>query len=118
MNPVRPLLAIFITITLVSMQASGIHLHVNTAGAGGIHSSNIHESGLNDQDHFGDTDVSLFEVISSATQAAYFVAVFVFALLVVTKCEAHLWAASTRRLGPRHRSRWRPPLRAPPAPSS
>ena len=114
MSNVRALLAVFIVISLVSMQARGIHLHVNAEGAGGLHGTHIHESTLGDHGHFGDTDVSLFDVIRSVDQPFSFVVVLIFTLLVVAKCQAHLWTFGTGILRPRHRFRWRPPLRAPP----
>jgi len=117
-NTVRPFLAIFIVISLVSMQASGIHLHVNAAGAGGFHGTHVHEADLNDHGHIGDTDVSLFELIRSVNQTFPFIAAFILSLLVVTRYHTHLWAFDTGLLRPRRRSRWRPPLRAPPLPLS
>ena len=96
------------------MQASGIHLHINAAGTGGVHDSHIHETERSDHSHFGDTDVSLFELIRSVGQTFLFIAAFVFALLEVARCQTYIWDSRTGLLGPRHRSRWRPPLRAPP----
>lgn len=118
MSTVRPFLVIFIIFSLVSMQASGLHLHVNAAGAGGFHGTHLHEADLSDHGHIGDTDVSLFELIRSVNQTFPFIAAFILTLLVVTRCHAYLWAFGTGLLSPRHRSRWRPPLRAPPFPFS
>ncbi|MDA0824498.1 MAG: hypothetical protein O3C28_19055 [Proteobacteria bacterium] len=114
----RPFLAILIVMSLASLQAGGIHLHVNAAGSGGFHGMHIHETELSDHDHLGDTDVSLLEVIRNVNQTFPFIAVFIFTLLVVAKCDAYLFASRTGLLSPRHRSRWRPPLRAPPTPLS
>ncbi len=110
----RPFFAIFIVISLVSMQASGIHLHINANGAGGVHDTHIHETERSDHNHFGDTDVSLFELIRSAGQTFLFIATFVFSLQVVANCQTYIWNSRIGLLGPRHRAGWHPPLRAPP----
>lgn len=114
----RPLFAILIIILLAVMQSGGIHLHVNAAGSGGVHGMHVHETERSEHDHLGDTDVSLLEVIRSVNQTFPFIAVFILTLLVVSKGLAPLWASRTGLLSPSHRSRWRPPLRAPPTPLS
>ena len=102
-------------IALLSMQATGLHLHVNVHGdAGGLHGSHLHYADPDGHDHSDELDVSVSE------PGATWSKIFPFLVLAVSLLAAVVWMVRTFFPPPviipstRRRSRWRPPLRAPP----
>lgn len=111
------ILVIFCT-SLLCMQLSGMHLHVNPDGDGGLHGTHVHDADHDGHGHETDTDVSLLELLSGWIKLLLFLAPFVFIVLAIMRPGKLVWAPITHILYPRDRSRWRPPLRAPPIPIS
>jgi hypothetical protein len=103
-------------IALLSMQLSGLHLHVNSDGAGGLHGTHVHEtdSDGHGHGHEHDTDVSLFELGTSWGNLVLFLPPL-FIMLTFVQSGRSVWMLIADTFQHRrHRSRWRPPLRAPP----
>ncbi len=101
---------------LLSMQLSGLHMHVNPDGAGGLHGTHVHEmdSAKHGHDHVHDTDVSLFELGTSWGNLILFLPPLVFIMLTFAQGGRTVWMLIADTFQRRRRSRWRPPLRAPP----
>ena len=61
------LFIVILTIGLLSVQLSGLHMHVNPDGAGGLHGTHVHEIDADGHGHAheDETDVSLFEFSTS-----------------------------------------------------
>ena len=116
------LLAIVMAASFLSVQLSGLHLHVNSDGYGGLHGTHIHDA---DHDghgrghgHEADTDVSLLKFFSGWVKLPLVLALFVCVILAVMRLDKLVWAPITHRILSRGQFRWRPPLRAPPIPIS
>lgn len=109
-------LAVIGILCLLFAQAFGTHLHVNDEGGdAGLHGLHIHETDHHDHEHHGDTDVSVLEKAGTWWSKLPLVvlaalAVFAAAVWIKTRTGAILEPFTK----PRRRSRWRPPLRAPP----
>jgi hypothetical protein len=90
-------------LSLLTMQVSGQHLHVNAEGQGGaLHGLHLHHAHMDGHGHDYDAeiDVSLFDKGSTTwTKLAPFLVGLVVVLLVIIRTGT---------------TRWRPPLRAPP----
>jgi hypothetical protein len=115
MRAMSPYLLFIVFLSLLAMQAIGLHLHVNSEGLGGLHGSHIHEAAPDAHKHDKDSDVSLIEIGIVWGKFFTFLIPFVIVLLAAATCGRYLWIPDA---GPRHmrrRSRWRPPLRAPPS---
>ncbi len=105
----------FVFVALLSMQAAGLHLHVNLQGGdGGLHGAHVHHADPDGHDHGADVDVSLFELGATWSKILTFlVSVVSLPLAVVWVLQAFV-PPSVTTLSTHRRSRWRPPLRAPP----
>ena len=102
-------------IALLSMQLSGLHLHINSDGAGGLHGTHVHETDSDGHGHEDDTDVSLFELGTSSGNLVLFLPPLLFIMLTFVQSGRTVWMLIADTFQHRrHRSRWRPPLRAPP----
>ncbi len=121
-------------ISLVAMQLSGLHLHVNADGYAGapqgthvhgqgvdIHGADSHLAGAadrhehtGDQDHEGDKDMSVVELSTAASKLFVFLVWLGLGLFTVLRPADRI---SPNAAVPRpivRNTRWRPPLRAPP----
>jgi hypothetical protein len=112
------LLSIVLVASLLSMQLSGLHLHVNSDGNGGLHGPHVHDAAREGHSHESDTDVSLLEFFFGWMKLLSFFIPLVFVLLSVMQRRKIVWAPITHSIFTRGQSRWRPPLRAPPIPVS
>jgi hypothetical protein len=105
-------------IALLSMQLSGLHMHVNPDGAGGLHGTHVHEMVSaghgHDHDHEYDTDVSLFELGTSWGNLILFLLPLLFIFFTFVRSGRIVCRLVADTFQRRHHSRWRPPLRAPP----
>jgi hypothetical protein len=110
----RLMLVVF-SLCLLSIQVSGLHLHVGPEGNGGLHGTHIHEADPDAHDHEGDSDVSLVELGTGSGKLLVFLLPFAFILLAVVECGKCIRTPVVGSMRPRRRSRWRPPLRAPPS---
>ena len=111
---------VILGISLLSMQLSGLHMHVNPAGAGGLHGTHVHETDADGHGHIHehDTDVSLFELATSWGKLFLFLPSLLFILPIFVQSGRTVWTLLADTFQRRRRSRWRPPLRAPPLPLS
>ncbi len=121
--------------SLVALQISGLHIHVNAQGFSGtpqgahVHDTHsrgtavqednapaIHEH-VGGQGHTGDQDVSIVKATPTASKMLLDLIALAFILLMVLRPADKIapCTAVTRPGG--HHERWRPPLRAPPHPS-
>lgn len=118
----RPLfLLVLAGVAMLSMQMTGLHLHAgepasNTGlhGLHGLHGSHVHDVDSDGHDHSADVDVSLidFGIVWSKIMPVL-LAVFV-TLPAIVWIVHTLWPPPAPLMALRRRSRWRPPLRAPP----
>ena len=109
---------VILVICLLSMQLSGLHMHVNSDGADGLHGTHVHETDSDGHGHAHeqDTDVSLFELGTSWGKLFLFLPLFLFILLTFVQSGRIVWTLVADTFQHRRRLRWRPPLRAPPLP--
>jgi len=117
MRPVKPLLIAFMCICLLTMQMSGLHLHVNADSQGGaLHGTHLHDAGIDGHghDHDAEIDVSFLDTATTWSKLTPLLVSLVFILLARILASRVVWPPLVERLSIRHRSRWRPPLRAPP----
>ena len=117
MNRMAGLLSLIAILSLLGLQLSGLHMHVDDHGySGAPHGTHVHEGGTDPHDHEHETDVTIVELGTIASK--HFLFLIAVGLSLVT-----LFSVS-RRLEPIHepiistwrRVRWRPLLRAPPRP--
>jgi hypothetical protein len=104
-------------ITLLSMQLSGMHMHVNPQGdSGELHGSHTHDHdpGPSGHDHSSDIDVSVLELGATWAKLLTFLVPIATLLLSVVWVLQSNWPPSRILQSLQRRSRWRPPLRAPP----
>lgn len=122
-------------LSLVALQVSGLHLHVNADGYAGVpqgthvhgqvvdtHGTDTHFAGADDrhehtgdQDHEGDKDMSVVELSAGASKLLVFLVWFGLGLFTVLRPADR--SAPKNAAVPRpsvRNTRWRPPLRAPP----
>ena len=115
-------------LSLLALQLSGLHTHVDADGYVGtpqgthVHGNGTHVDGAGidthghggDTDHAGDKDVSIVELSTGASKILLFLVWVGLLLLIVLELRNKI---SLNFVGPpptgRH-ARWRPPLRAPP----
>lgn len=109
------LLIAIMCLSLLTMQMSGLHLHVSVDGQSGAHDeAHLHDAKPGGHDHDGEIDVSSFEPGVTWSKLIPFFMALIFALLPVIRTSTAVRPPLVERLSTRHRSRWRPPLRAPP----
>ncbi|MGK0473113.1 MAG: hypothetical protein ACJAR0_003605 [Candidatus Azotimanducaceae bacterium] len=127
MRTVSKSIVIIASLCLLAMQLSGMHYHVDENGKGaGVHSAHQHQVDSEHHqghhqlssvhDHKAEIDVSLPEQLSSIW-AKLIPAIMACALAIIIVSKAlHRPILSFLRTPARvrRRSRWRPPLRAPP----
>lgn len=129
-------------LSLVALQMSGLHMHVNANGFAGtpegthLHDAHHHDSPAHHdsapiahehaahehtahehaagQGHTSDTDISIFELNTALSKLPLdLIAPALFLLMVLQPADTISPVASVSRQVRRH-ERWRPPLRAPP----
>jgi hypothetical protein len=102
-------------LALLGIQLSGSHLHVNLQGdSGGLHGSHVHDSHSDGHDHSADVDVSVLELGTIWSKVITFLVPIAMMLLGIVWVIQTIWPAPRPRLSLLRRTRWRPPLRAPP----
>ena len=117
MRPVPFLLIAIMCLSLLTMQMSGLHLHVSVdSQSSALHGTHLHdaEPGGHGHDHDGETDVSSFEPGVTWSKLIPFFIALIFALLPVIRTSTTVRPPLAERFPARHRLHWRPPLRAPP----
>ena len=112
--------ALFIAImclSLLAMQMSGLHLHVSgDSKSDARHGTHLHGAEPDGHGHAHDTEieVSLFEPGVTWSKLIPLLVALIFALLPIIRTSTTVWHPLAERFPIRHRSHWRPPLRAPP----
>lgn len=103
-------------ICLIMMQMSGTHIHVDARGEhAGLHGTHLHETDHHGHDHSAESDVSVLEEQGLTWSKLLSIIVACVALLFSQHWpRQRLWLLPVHFAKPRRRSRWRPPLRAPP----
>jgi hypothetical protein len=101
---------------LLFMQMSGTHLHVEAGGENaGLHGTHLHEIDHHGHNHSAERDVSVLDELGLTWSKLLPVILACVALLFSQQWpRQQLWLLPVRYAKPRRRSRWRPPLRAPP----
>ena len=110
------LIAVIAFLCLLSMQMSGTHLHVDAGGDyAGLHGTHLHETDHHGNDHNAESDVSVLEELGLTWSKLLPVILAAVALLFTQHWpRQQTWLLPVQFAKPRRRSRWRPPLRAPP----
>ena len=103
---------------LIMMQMSGTHLHVDADGEhAGLHGTHLHETNQHGHDHNAESDVSVLEELGLTWSKLLPIILAGVALLFTQHWpRQQTWLLPVQFGKPRRRSRWRPPLRAPPLP--
>ncbi len=102
-------------LSLLSVQMSGLHLHVNIGGQGSAdHGTHLHHGDHDGHEYDVDVEVSPSEPATAWSKLTPFLLTLLFALLTVVRAGKTVWLPMAERMPTRYRSRWRPPLRAPP----
>ena len=109
-------IAVFACVCLLTMQLSGLHLHVDPGGNDtGMHGTHVHDADPDDHDHSADVDVSLLEQLSSSwSKLIPLLIICVIVLAAVAWTQTRLRSPPAQSGKARYRVRWRPLLRAPP----
>lgn len=113
--PGKLLILAISVVSILLLQATGLHLHADGVEVGSLHGEHHHFVGDDDHDHAGDADVSLFElgVVWAKLLAMLAPILLIFAMPALLSGRAPFSFTPTSRRT--RRLRWRPLLRAPPA---
>jgi hypothetical protein len=109
-------LAVFACVSLLAMQMSGLHLHIEAdKSAANLHGTHLHQVENNGHDHTTDIDVSLVEKLRS-TWTQLIPLIFACAILLIAQGwrQQRLWLPPLKLGKLSRHTHWRPPLRAPP----
>ena len=110
---------------LLTIQVSGLHLHVDEDGHdAGIHAVHLHQVGPENHthhqdgdlhDHSAEVDVSILEQLSASwSKLIPLLIACVISAYLGLRLQQSLRTPSRQPGKIRHREHWRPPLRAPP----
>jgi hypothetical protein len=111
------LLIAIMCLSLLTLQMSGLHLHVSAdSQSDALHGTHLHDADpeWRGHDHDAEIDVSSFEPGFTFSKLIPILIALIFALLPIIRTCTTVWPSLVERFPTRHRSRWRPPLRAPP----
>ena len=111
------LLIAIMCLSLLAIQMGGLHLHVSVdSQSGALHGTHLHDAvpDGHGHDHDAEIDVSSFEPGVAWSKLIPLLVVLIFALLPIIRTRTTVRPPLVERFSTRHRSRWRPPLRAPP----
>ena len=105
----------FAGVAMLLMQMSGLHLHAGDhVDDAALHGAHVHDVAPDGHDHSADVDVSLIDFgIVWSKIIPVLLAILPTALAIVWILHT-LWPPPILLMPLRRRSRWRPPLRAPP----
>jgi hypothetical protein len=118
MRLITSAILIIVSMSLLSLQFSGLHQHVNIQGSNGeSHGTHMHDLDHDGNDHDKEVDVSFFELGVTWSKIMPFLLTLVLVLLVIGRAAQSISFPPCRLLQSHKRSRWRPPLRAPPFPA-
>jgi hypothetical protein len=111
------LLIAIMCLSLLTLQMSGLHLHVSAGSqSDALHGTHLHdaEPDGHGHDHDAEIDVSPFEPGVTWSKLIPILVVLIFTLLPIIRTSTTVRPPLVERFPTRHRSHWRPPLRAPP----
>ena len=117
MRTVPVLLIAIMCLSLLTLQMSGLHLHVSgDSQSGALQGTHLHDADHDGhgQDHDAEIDVSPFEQGVTWFKLIPILVALIFVLLSIRRTSTMVWPQLVEHFPTRHRSRWRPPLRAPP----
>ena len=117
MRTASTLLLAIMCLSLLTLQMSGLHLHLSAdSQSGALYGMHLHDAAPDGHGHDYDADIdtSLFEAGTASSKLVPFLVAFVFTLLAIIWTSEAAWPPLVERLTAYCRSRWRPPLRAPP----
>ena len=124
MRPTNVTILITICVSLLFIQFNGLHQHldINDSDAA-IHGTHVHgvtpdSHGVSPDthDHSEEVDASFFELGVGWSKIMPFLIMLVLSVLVISMTACSVIFSYCHFLSLRRRSRWRPPLRAPPLP--
>ena len=117
MRLITSALLIIVCVSLLSIQFSGLHQHMSTQEFNGeAHGTHLHDLDPDGHDHDTGADVSFFELGTTWLKIMPFVIPLGLVLLIIGRTVQLARFPPCQLLQLRKRSRWRPPLRAPPIP--
>jgi len=117
MNRTAGLLALFAVLSLLGLQLSGLHMHVDDHGySGAPHGTHVHDSDTDPHDHEHETDVTIVELGTIASKHFLFLIAAAFSLAMRFSVSRGLAPIHEPPISAGRRTRLRPPLRAPPHP--
>lgn len=115
MRLVTSSILVFVCAALLLIQFSGLHQHVGTQGVySDTHGTHMHDLNAGAHDHDTNIDVGFFELSVPWSKLAPFLIVLMAVLFITSRTTQSVTFSHCQWLKPRKRSRWRPPLRAPP----
>ena len=104
-------------LSLLGLQLSGLHMHVDAHGySGAPHGTHVHEGGTDPHDHEHETDVTIVELGTIASKHLLFLIAVGFSLVILFSVSRRLTPIHEPLIATGRRVRWRPLLRAPPRP--
>ena len=104
-------------LSLLGLQLSGLHMHVNDHGySGAPHGTHVHEGGTDPHEHEHETDVTIFELGTITSKHFFFLIAVAFSLVTLFSVSRRLTPIYEPLIATGRRVRWRPLLRAPPHP--
>jgi hypothetical protein len=124
MNRTVAAVVFLVSLSLLGLQLSGLHMHVDDHGySGAAHGAHVHDAAgahthgaaVDPHDHSHDTDVAVFELGAIAAKHLVFLIAASVVLFALVRIALRLVPAVAPRVASRRRQHWRPPLRAPPA---
>jgi hypothetical protein len=101
---------------LLALQVSGLHLHTNVTESGGVHGTHVHPADFDGNGHETDTDVSFMDASGRWIKPIPFLFLFIATVFTMVTYRKQVWVPIAITFHPSRHDRWRPPLRAPPAP--
>ena len=117
MRTAPALLIAIMCLSLLTMQMSGLHLHMSVdSQSGALHGTHLHDADPDGHghDHGAEIDVSPFEQGVTWSKLIPILFALIFVLLTIRRTSTTVRPPLVERLSTRPRFRWRPPLRAPP----
>ncbi len=104
-------------LSLLGLQLSGLHMHVDDHGySGAPHGTHVHEGGTDPHEHEHETDVTIVELGTIASKHFLFLVAVGFSLVTLFSVSRRLSPIHEPVISTGRRVRWRPLLRAPPLP--
>lgn len=119
MRPSKASILTLMCLAFLSMQISGLHGHISVGdGHAGEHqNTHLHDADANGHETGHDVDEEIdvpLDIRTVWVKSMPFLLLMVFGLLIASAPIRTIWLRTPDQLKARRRTRWRPPLRAPP----